>query len=74
MLEVPTDEDINTSDSGEGDVQGIRAHALPDCAVLDVSGRAFLRLGGQREGLDVAAGTRPRTIALPRVRSKAPGA
>jgi hypothetical protein len=62
VLEVPTDQNIDTGDCGEGNMQGISAHALPDCAVLDVSSREFLCLGGQRGVSMWAAGTRPRTL------------
>ncbi|MGH9317247.1 MAG: hypothetical protein ACRD1P_09080 [Thermoanaerobaculia bacterium] len=59
VLEVPTDENVNPSDGGKSDVQRISAHVLPDSAVLDVGSREILRLGGQRDGLNVHHGHSP---------------
>src|SRR5712692_7503473 len=52
VLEVPADQDVDSSHGGEGYVQGIRAQVCADSTVFDVGGREFLRLGGQGQGLD----------------------
>jgi hypothetical protein len=53
VLEIPTDEDIDPSHGGKGEVQGIRAHTWSDSAILDVGPCELLDFGRQQERFDV---------------------
>jgi hypothetical protein len=53
VLQIPTDEHIDSGDRGKSDVQGVRAHVRPDGAILNVGSCKLLGLSGERKALDV---------------------
>ena len=53
MFEIPTHQNINSSNTGKSDMQGVSTHACTYSAFLDVGRREFLHLWGKQENFNV---------------------